>query len=56
MSVDATRELLIEIRQLREAIERIAGPKPAENDWSAADCFVWSPARSFLQPVARRTG
>ncbi|MCD2176909.1 ATP-binding protein [Rhizobium sp. C1] len=53
MSNDATRELLIEIRQLREALERIAGPKPAENDWSAADCFVWSPARSFLQPVAR---
>lgn len=53
MSVETTRELLIEIRQLREALERIAGPKPAQNDWSAADCFVWSPARSFLQPVSR---
>jgi len=53
MSNDATRELLIEIRQLREALERIAGPKPATNDWLAADCFVWSPASSFLQPVSR---
>ncbi|MCD2175198.1 ATP-binding protein [Rhizobium sp. C4] len=53
MSDTTTHELLIEIRQLREALERIAGPKPAENDWSSADCFVWSPARSFLQPVAR---
>ncbi len=53
MSDETTRELLIEIRQLREALERIAGPKPAENDWTAADCFVWSPARSFLQPVSR---
>ncbi len=53
MSDETTRELLIEIRQLRQALERIAGPKPAENDWTAADCFVWSPARSFLQPVSR---
>lgn len=53
MSDDTTRELLIEIKRLREAVERIAGPQPAENDWNAADCFVWSPARSHLQPVTR---
>ncbi|WP_407805532.1 DUF815 domain-containing protein, partial [Staphylococcus aureus] len=23
------------------------------NDWNAADCFVWAPLNSFLQPVAR---
>lgn len=53
MTVDATRELLTEIVRLRQALERIAGPAPAENDWSAADCFVWSPARHHLQPVTR---
>jgi predicted AAA+ superfamily ATPase len=53
MPDETTRELLIEMKRLREALERIAGPKPAENDWSAADCFVWSPARSHLQPVTR---
>ena len=53
MPDETTRELLIEVKRLREALERIAGPKPAENDWSAADCFVWSPARSHLQPVTR---
>lgn len=45
--------LLQEIRLLREAMERIAGPRPADNDWHAADCFVWSPARAELQPVAK---
>ena len=29
------------------------GPPPAVNDWTAADCFVWPPARQHLQPVPR---
>ncbi|MBB4064976.1 ATP-binding protein [Gellertiella hungarica] len=45
--------LLKELRRLAEATERLAGPAPAENDLSAADCFVWSPATRFLQPVPR---
>ena len=45
--------LLGEIRRLADALERVAGPPPARNDLDAADCFVWSPARSHLQPVAR---
>ncbi|MFB2553664.1 ATP-binding protein [Ensifer soli] len=45
--------LLGEMRRLSAALERIAGPAPAENDWEAADCFVWSPARRHLQPVTR---
>ncbi|MBT9370350.1 ATP-binding protein [Rhizobium sp. CSW-27] len=53
MSMDATAELLAEVRRLADALERLAGPAPAVNDWSAADCFVWMPANQYLQPVAR---
>lgn len=35
------------------ALERIAPPLPAANDFSAADCFVWEPRASRLQPVKR---
>lgn len=45
--------ILAEIRRLTAAVERLAGPPPAVNDWAAADCFVWSPARQHLQPVPR---
>ena len=34
--------LIAEMRKLSEAIERIAGPAPAVNDWDAAECFVWA--------------
>ena len=53
MQEDHARQLLAEITRLNAAIERIAGPAPAVNDWQAADCFVWSPARQHLQPVPR---
>lgn len=45
--------LLAELRRLNVAMERLAGPAPAVNDWNAADCFVWTPVNSFLQPVSR---
>jgi uncharacterized protein len=45
--------LLAEVRRLTEAVERLAGPPPAVNDWESADCFVWVPARLHLQPVKR---
>ncbi len=44
-------ELLLEIRKLTGAVERLAGPAPLPNDWSKSDCFVWSAARHWLQPV-----
>lgn len=47
------RELINEIKLLRGAVERVAGQPPAESDFAAADCFVWEPARTLLQPVAR---
>ena len=53
MAKKAEQKILAELKLLREALERMAGPTPLENDWDAAQCFVWSPARSFLQPVSR---
>lgn len=53
MQDEQIRSLLKEITGLRAAVERLAGPGPAENDWNAADCFVWAPQRHYLQPVAR---
>ncbi len=45
--------LLAELQRLATAMERVAGPAPARNDWNAADCFVWVPVNAFLQPVTR---
>lgn len=53
MAEEINSVLLQELKRLAEAVERLAGPAPAANDWNAADCFVWSPARHYLQPVKR---
>jgi len=53
VSEDQNALILAEVRRLADALERLAGPAPAINDWNAADCFVWAPARLHLQPVAR---
>ena len=54
MTQDQTTALLLnEIRRLTDAVERLAGPAPAKNAWSAADCFVWSAENKSLQPVPR---
>ncbi|PZM11181.1 ATP-binding protein [Rhizobium tubonense] len=53
MSEDKNSLILTEIRRLTAAVERLAGPPPVANDWTAADCFVWAPARMHLQPVPR---
>ncbi|WEX78856.1 ATP-binding protein [Sinorhizobium numidicum] len=45
--------LISEIQKLSAAVERIAGPQAAANDWAQAECFVWAPATRHLQPVAR---
>lgn len=52
-AIDLSENVLLELRRLADAIERIAGPAPAVNDWTAADCFVWVPSNQYLQPVAR---
>ena len=53
MSEDLNLKILQEVRRLADAVERLAGPAPAVNDWNAADCFVWVPANQRLQPVPR---
>jgi len=53
MSEDINARVLAEIRRLADAVERLAGPPPAVNDWNAADCFVWVPSNLKLQPVPR---
>jgi predicted AAA+ superfamily ATPase len=50
---DTITALLTEVRRLADAMERLAGPAPAINDWDSADCFVWAPANAWLQPVPR---
>lgn len=45
--------LIKEMQKLSAAIERMAGPAAATNDWSTAECFVWAPANHHLQPVAK---
>lgn len=53
MNDQTVAALLAEVKRLADAVERLAGPAPAVNDWQAADCFVWAPARLHLQPVKR---
>lgn len=53
MSKATIERLMEEVRRLSAAVERIAGPAPAVNDLDAAECFVWAPSRSHLQPVAQ---
>ncbi|MBB4274223.1 ATP-binding protein [Rhizobium mongolense] len=53
MAEELNSVILHELRRLANAVERLAGPAPGVNDWNAADCFVWSPARTHLQPVVR---
>jgi predicted AAA+ superfamily ATPase len=53
MSEDLNLKILQEVRRLADAVERLAGPAPAVNDWNAADCFVWVPGNLKLQPVPR---
>ena len=53
MENEALNVLISEVRRLASAVERLSGPQPVETDWSAADCFVWQPARQELTPVTK---
>jgi len=47
------KDLLNEVRRLTDAVEALAGPRRAENDFDCAACFVWEPTAQHLQPVAK---
>ncbi len=47
------KELLCEVKLLRQAIQSLGPKANAVNDLDSAQCFVWSPERLFLQPVAK---
>lgn len=53
MENETLNTLIAEVRRLANAVERLSGPTPVETNWNAAECFVWSPARLELTPVAR---
>lgn len=53
MNDETARLILAKLDRLGAAVERLAGPKRAENDLAAADCFVWEPRTAWLQPVPR---
>ncbi|MEX3009198.1 ATP-binding protein [Hoeflea sp. TYP-13] len=53
MSDTLLQNLLKEIQRLTSAVESLSGPKQANNDFTAADCFIWEPSTSCLQPVAK---
>lgn len=48
---ETTRELTAAINRLIGTLERMGGAAPAANDLNAADCFVWNPVGSVLEPV-----
>jgi uncharacterized protein len=53
MNEDAALQIIRKIEELTRAVEHLGGPQKAENDLSAADCFVWEPKTSWLQPIPR---
>ena len=53
MNDDTARHIISKIEELTRAVEYLGGPKKAENDLAAADCFVWEPKTAWLQPVPR---
>jgi predicted AAA+ superfamily ATPase len=46
-------QLVNKIAEIAKALTMIAGPSAAVNDLHASDCFVWAPATSYLQPIAK---
>ena len=39
------------LRQIADALDRMAPPEAPEVDWSAADAFIWHGEEEWLQPV-----
>ena len=53
IETELSTALLGELTRIATALEKIAGPKTEEPDFSAAGCFVWQADRSRFHPVAK---
>jgi len=53
MQDETARQILAEIARLSRAVESLAPPPQTQNDFNAAECFVWKPETRHLAPVAR---
>ncbi|MEW7006820.1 ATP-binding protein [Lentilitoribacter sp. EG35] len=52
MNETTLNKIMSELELLRKAVQSIAPKAKKEINFQSADCFVWSPTSSFLQPVA----
>lgn len=46
-------EILSALCRIADALERLSGPQPRENELEGGDCFVWKPAEHYLAVVGR---
>jgi uncharacterized protein len=53
LDTHSTQRLTETLERLIATLDRIGGAAPAENDIGGADCFVWNPQGSRLEPVRR---
>lgn len=51
MDENIYQDLLKEVRLLRQTIEQLVPAPDRENDLDEAQCFIWMPEQSYLQPV-----
>ena len=53
MQDETARQILAELARLSRAVESLAPAPAAQNDFDAADCFVWEAASHHLAPVGK---
>jgi hypothetical protein len=53
MQDETARQILAELARLSRAVESLAPARSAENDFDAAQCFVWNAEAAHLAPVAK---
>ncbi|MCO6408093.1 ATP-binding protein [Hoeflea alexandrii] len=53
MQDEIARQILAELTRLSRAVESLAPARSAENDFDAAQCFVWNAEAAHLAPVAK---
>lgn len=53
MQDETARQILAELARLSRAVESLAPARSAENDFDAAQCFVWNAEAAHLAPVEK---